>query len=104
MKEQRIYDEHHRAYRPRPWPLVLSIGIAGGVLGWFAPAYLATLIGPFAAMGVTLAVVGVGAWGIVQLRYALWRHRHPWRPCDLCGPMLYLTFKTERQREVAKWQ
>lgn len=103
MTVKRSYDRHRRAYLPRLWPMALLAAVLGGagghVLSGLIAAWPTALV-----LAAYLVVFGALGYLIVRVRVYIWMRRHPWGPCEHCGPMLYITFKTERQREVAKWQ
>lgn len=103
MTVNRRYDRHRRAYLPRLWPMALCAAVLGGAGGKALSPVLAAW-SPVPALAVYLVIFSALGYLIVRVRVSIWMRRHPWAPCEHCGPMLYITFKTEQQREVARWQ
>src|ERR1044072_240515 len=99
---RRRYITHRHAYTPRLWPLAVPTCIFAFGLSMLVGVVLG-MVGSIASVVLGL-VVGIGA---VQLRWHLWRRRHPETPC---GPrcVLWMTYEMERrapaQRETARWQ
>jgi uncharacterized membrane-anchored protein len=80
----RTYAPSRGAYTPRLWPLALVSSV---------PATLVPLLThPPAALALVAGVL-VG-FGVVHVRYAIWKRRHPSVSFDEY---------TRRQREMAPW-
>ena len=80
----RTYFSHRRAWSPRLWPIMVPTAILAGGLSWFLqPAWYVSL-----SIGLVLGV------GIAQVRFAIWKHRHP-----VISPAQFLDLR----RRAAPW-
>jgi hypothetical protein len=84
----RHYIEHRHAWTPRFWPMAL------GSAALVAVFVLALRPGVFAIVGIAVGVAVL----VGNVRWAVWRHRHPVVPPDI-----YITELIRERRQAARW-
>jgi len=75
---------HRQAYWPRLWPQALAAMVISGVVELLTPLSLPV------TLGVNIAIGCLGS----QIRFEIWKRRHP---------ILSIQQLQEHRRETAKW-
>lgn len=76
---RRFYAVSRGAWTPRIWPWLFVVGSAAGVTAY-------ALMGAFGWVGLIASwpIAVAIAWSTINLRWAIWRRRHPQRrPGDI---------------------
>jgi hypothetical protein len=92
----REWMDHRQAYVPRLWPMALAgVFVA---LAWGAIVYALALRSPMLGFLIGFGGGGLLGWGLMQLRWKIWRRRHPELSTEE-----HMALISRRNTEAAPW-